>query len=139
MSRMSPKTIVNKEVLEDNKEVHHKEPLSLENIINNKKTELIAQTEQINSINNANKVKIAKLQKELDNSSEIVTKLTEMENEVKKIIDSHKRTIENPAKTKANIIALEKEIEELNNSAKDIVERCLENMNSYSEFLGSFL
>ena len=58
---------------------------------------------------------------------------------VQKLIDSHKRTIENPAKTKANIIAIEKEIEELNNSAKDIVERCLENMNSYSEFLGSFL
>lgn len=139
MSRISPKTTPKKEVQEQNEIIKAEQVNTLDSIIDNKKKELIEQTAQINKINNANKIKINELQKELDNSSQMVTKLTEMENEVKKLIDNHKRTIENPNKTRETIIELEKEIDELNNSAKEITDRCISKMSDYSEYLKNFL
>ena len=113
--------------------------LSLEQIIDKKKMELEEQTKKIDKINNTNRETIIELQNKLKETSTVLTNICNIENSITKIIETHKRKVDNPDKSKEEIKALEKEIKQIEDDTKTVFDRCLKNMDNYREYLESFL
>ena len=64
----------------------------------NKKKQLIEQTQKVNEVNSTDKSKINNLESEIDVLNEKLENILEIEQDVKTLIDSHKKTLQNPKK-----------------------------------------
>ena len=112
---------------------------SIEIDLLNKKKQLIEQTQRVNEVNTENKAKISNLETSIQDLNEKLEKVLDIEQDVKTLIDNHKKTLQNPEKTSQNVAKLESEIVEIQDRIENVKQNCIDSIDQYTAYLNRFL